>query len=560
MNKLSLGFNIAKSLSKFCLAEFRRSTLLANLPGLPKLQIAKEMSWGELVAEKAARYGDRTFLRFEDQTLSFADMNDRANQLANFLKGHGGGRGAGVAMLMANSPRFLDVFFGLQKIGMYAVPVNTSLKGDSLRYILEHCDAKIAFVDEAFAEEFFEAAGDLKNIEGIIINGRPPAGIKDSRLVSLGNAYDEPKEDPGIGYDPDDICLIMYTSGTTGRAKGVVYRYRKSSVKLLSLVANLLYDKNDVLYTCMPLFHGNALFVTTTCAMHVGAQVALSKKFSASRFFEEIRQVGATSFNTIGAMIPILMKQPEQTLDAQNRIKFIISAACPVDLWEAFEKRFGFRIYETYGAVDGGGKTILNLGTGPVGSIGKPPMKLKYRLVDKEMIDVPDGTPGELLFAAGKSKKGGVEYYKDEKASGKKQKSGWIFTGDLMKRDKKGYLYFTGRNTESMRIKGENVSAFEVENTLHKHPAVLEVAVFAVPSDLAEDDIMACASLVEGKSVTESELVAFARKNLPKFAVPRYVKIVNEFSKTVTQRIKKKELEDAGLVAGTYDAAKDAFA
>ncbi|MBW2702803.1 MAG: AMP-binding protein [Deltaproteobacteria bacterium] len=560
MNKLSLGFKIAKSLSKFCLDEFRRSTLFANLPGLPKLQIAEEMSWGELVAEKAARYGDRTFLNFDDQTLSYADMNDRANQLANFLKRQGGGRGAGVAMLMANSPRFLDVFFGLQKIGMYAVPINTSLKGDSLRYVLKHCDAKMVVMDEAFADEYFKAAGDLKRIEGIIINGMPPRGISDSRLVSLDSAYDEPKVEPGIGHDPDDICLIMYTSGTTGRSKGVVYRYRKSSVKLLSLVANLLYDKNDVLYTCMPLFHGNALFVTTTCAMHVGARVALSKKFSASRFFEEIRQSGATTFNTIGAMIPILMKQPERPEDSQNSVKFIISAACPVDLWEAFEKRFGFKIYETYGAVDGGGKTILNLGTGPVGSIGKPPMKLKYRLVDSEMLDVPVGTPGELIFAASKSKKGGVEYYKDEKASGKKQKSGWILTGDLMKRDKKGYLYFTGRNTESMRIKGENVSAFEVENTLHKHPAVLEVAVFAVPSDLAEDDIMACASLVEGKSVTESDLVAFARKNLPKFAVPRYVKIVEEFSKTVTQRIKKKELENKGIVAGTYDAAKDAFA
>ncbi|HSA16186.1 MAG TPA: AMP-binding protein, partial [Spirochaetota bacterium] len=239
-------------------------------------------------------------------------------------------------------------------------------------------------------------------------------------------------------------------------------------------------------------------------------------------------------------------------------VRFILSAACPSELWKKFEDRYDLKIYEAYGAVDGGGKVILNLGTAPVGSIGRPPMKVKYRLVDADMNDVPDGDPGELVFAStgGSGKKGAVEYFKNEDASREKSDSNWIFTGDLMKRDAKGYLYFVGRNTESMRIKGENVSAFQVEQIIQKHPSVLEAAVYAVPSELAEDEIMASVALVEGSSLGEHELVEFIRDDLPRFAVPRYIRIVKEFPKTETFRIKKKEIEEQGITAGTYDAEK----
>jgi len=203
---------------------------------------------------------------------------------------------------------------------------------------------------------------------------------------------------PGIGYRKDDICFITYTSGTTGLPKGVVLPLSKIIGETALLVAVMLFKKSDVLYTGMPLFHGNALFVTVTSALHVGAKVVLVRKFRPAVSGMISESTNVTTFNTIGAMIPIMMKQPEKPTDRQHKVRFIISAACPADLWEKFEKRFGLTIYETYGAVDGGGKTILNLGTAPVGSIGKPPMKIKYRLVDTNMNDVPDGTPGELIF------------------------------------------------------------------------------------------------------------------------------------------------------------------
>jgi len=561
MKKVQMLYKVIRSLLIFAVNEFRRGTLFVNLKGLARMEIKDEMSWGELLEEKVRKHGSRVFLTFEGKDFTYKDMDNNANRIANFFSERGGTRGKGVAIFMENSPAFLDLFIGLQKIGMYSVPVNTSLKGDSLLYILNHCEARFIVVDEAFLGVIQKIEGGLQHVSTIIVHPSSSGSKIPEDMINLDTAYRGSSVKPMTGYGKEDICFITYTSGTTGLPKGVVYRYKNIPVKLLSIVAHLLYKKSDILYTAMKLFHGNALFVTVTCGMHTGARVVLARTFSASGFWKEIRKYNVTSFNTIGAMIPIIMKQPESPLDRENKVRFILSAACPSDLWEKFENRYGLKIYEAYGAVDGGGKVLLNLGTAPVGSIGKPPMKVSYRLVNADMQDVPEGTPGELIFGSsgGKDKKGAVEYFRNEEASQEKSDSGWIFTGDLMKRDKNGYLYFIGRNTESMRIKGENVSAFQVEQIIQKHPSVLEAAVYAVPSELAEDEIMASVAIVEGQSIRERDLADYISEDLPKFAVPRYIRIVKEFPKTETFRIKKKEIEELGIVNGTYDTAADCY-
>ncbi|MGM0454476.1 MAG: AMP-binding enzyme, partial [Thermodesulfobacteriota bacterium] len=238
-----------------------------------------------------------------------------------------------------------------------------------------------------------------------------------------------------------------------------------------------------------------------------------------------------------------------------HKVRRVFSAACPADMWEPFERRFGVTLYEAYGAVDGGGKGLMNLGTAPVGSLGKPNRPGEIRIVDENGADVPPGGPGELLF---KAKKGGssVEYYKNPRAAGEKQKDGWIYTGDLVRQDGCGFVYFVGRNTESMRKSGENVSAYEVEHVIMEHPAVEEVAVYAVPSDMSEDEIMAAVKCVNGHSLTADELRQFLSERLAKYAIPRYVRFVDAFPKTTSHRIIKGELEAEGITPDTVDAQR----
>lgn len=554
-------FSLSKGILKFFKDEMTRGTFRENFQSLKKTkEIIEDMSWAELIEEKARKYGDRPFLIFEDKEFSFRQMDENANKVANFLLKLGAGRGKGIAIIMGNCPQYLDVFIGSQKIGMYSIPINTSLRGDSLLYILDHSDAEFVVIDEEFLDAYNKIADKIEKRKTVIVNRSTPADVSalPQGMLNLIEAYGHPSNKPNVPYDKNDVCFILYTSGTTGLPKGVMYRYGKTTLKLLSIPAYALYKKSDILYTSLPLFHGNALWLCVTQAMHRGCKVVLARKFSASRFWDEIRKYNVTAFNTIGAMIPILMKQPPQENDNVNNVRFTLSAACPVDDWEKFEKRFGIKIYEAYGSVDGGGKSIMNLGNAPVGSIGKPTLNTVYRLVDNEGKDVPDGIPGQLIFES-KGKKKSVEYFKNEKASNDKLRNGWIYTGDLVKRDKNGYLYFVGRNAEFMRIKGENVSAYEVEHTIQKHPSVLEAAVYAVPSELAEDEIMACVSLVEGHTLKEADLIECLKEDLAKFAVPRFVKIVKEFPKTETQRIIKKELEKKGIVAGTYDGQKNQY-
>lgn len=540
---------------RFALNEFKQGRLIELLKWR-LLGVQNDISWAQLLEEKANEVPDKTYLLYKDETFTYRQMDENANRVANYLLKFTGGKGKGLGIFMRNSPRFLDIFFGAQKIGMYLVPINPELKGDGLSYLINHSDIEGIVLDAELIDSIEGVRESLTQVKYYIADDieaeAKPFEIP-GHMARLSSAYQTPATPPGVGHNKEDICLIIYTSGTTGRPKGVVYRYQSSTVKLLSVAGHILVEPDDIYYTYLALCHGNALFVTTTQSMARKATMALSRKFSASRFWDDIRRFDATIFNTIGSIIPILMKQPETANDRNHRVRVVLSAACPAEMWIPFEKRFGVKLYEGYGAVDGGGKGVMNLGTAPPGSLGKVPPFVTYRLVDETGLDVPVGTPGELIFED-KKKTSRVEYYKNTEASDKKSKDGWIRTGDLIREDECGYLYFVGRNTESMRKGGENVSAYEVEHVIMEHPAVEEVAVYAVPSELAEDEIMAAVKPVAGGKLDPSDLLNFLSNRLAKYAIPRYIRVVDDFPKTNTHRVIKRVLEREGVTLDTFDA------
>jgi crotonobetaine/carnitine-CoA ligase len=513
---------------------------------------------GRLLADKAADSPDRLFLLFDDQRLTLAALNAWSNRIAHGLLALQIGPESHVSVMLPNSPRWLAVYFALQKIGAGIVPINLSLKGEGLAYILDHSDSRALILDPEHAPILEAIRTKLPKLQHVIFDRseepRCSLPIGASALTDIETARDD---NPDVGIDPNGICALMYTSGTTGLPKGVVMRYAASDARRTEPLAMMFYKPEDTIYTCLPLFHANALFISTMCALHSGARLALGPRFSASRFWDETRRYGATTFNALGAMIPILMKQPEKPDDADNPVERVMSAACPANVWEAFERRFGVKIMEWYGAVDGGGFLTFNFGNAPVGSIGQPPPGVEYRLVDPNGNEVPAEQPGELIFKIDDPEARKVEYYRNPEASRKKVHDGWLRTGDIMYRDGDSNLYFVDRLNDCMRRRGENVSSYEVEREVNAHPAVLESAAFGVKSELAEDDIMIVVVPRPGATIDAPRLIEFLRGRMADFMIPRYVDVRPEIPKTETHRVQKTDLKRRGVTPGTWD--REAF-
>ncbi len=504
-----------------------------------------------LIEEQAQAQGEKPFLFFEDRVVSFAELERSVNRAANGLAALGVGKGVGVAIMLPNEPEWLFVYWGAQKLGAYGVPVNTGLIGESLRHVIDHSDSQVLVVHPDFVPAVEAIRSGIPKVREIVLDTteRPDAPIP-AGWRTLAQVMHASQASPGAEIDPSAISAIMYTSGTTGAPKGVVQRYGSVSPDGLKMFGAFV-QPDDVMYTCLPLFHANALWLTCTRALAVGAPAAVSRKFSASRFWDEIRRYRVTTFNALGAMIPILMKQPERESDRDNKVKTVFSAACPKEVWAAFEERFGVHIIEGYAATDGGGYATMNFGDGPKGSIGKSPVP--HRIVDDDGAEVPVGEPGELIFQVDDPERRKVEYYKNAEAGEARIRDGWFHTGDLVYRDADGWLYFVDRKTDSLRRRGENISSWEVEREINAHPAVLESAVFGVPSELGEDDVMAVVVPKEGASLTEPELVAFLEGRVAKFMVPRYVELRDALPKTETHRVQKGALKRQGVGPATWD-------
>ncbi|MEW6403626.1 MAG: AMP-binding protein [Chloroflexota bacterium] len=558
---MPIGTKLAQVLVKFIVnatvMEWENGTLAETLresAQARKLIFVNDKTFPQLLEETAERNGNRVFLVYGERRLSYRQMNEYSNRLAHRLIEAGVQPGDGVGIMMSNSPEFLFAFFGAQKAGGYAVPVNTDLKRDGLCYILNHSQTKTLFIDRAFLGSLEQVLTALTTLQRVIVFDEMSPGLEqlDDGLENM-RYWLRPglaNHNPSIKLSTDSLSCLMYTSGTTGLPKAVTYRHGNSGNKQLVALGRTFFNSRDIFYTPLPLFHANALTVTTVMALGVNGQMVLGKKFSASQFWKEIREHHATTFNALGGMIPILLKQSPSELDPHNDLRLVLSSATPAHQFIEFEKRFSVKLVEAYGAVDGGGFACLNVGDAPAGSIGKP-LSGKHRIVNEHGDDMAPGQPGELVFWVGNRKSS--EYFKDERATSEHVKDGWLHTGDAVRADKDGFLYFVGRVTESMRRRGENVSAHEVETRVCKYPDVLECAAYGVRAEVGEQDIMVTLVPVEGRTLDLNDLYHFLEEQLPRYAMPRFINVVQELPKTGTHRVVKKELEQIGVTSTTVD-------
>ena len=290
--------NLLKGMVLALTEERKRGTLWQSLKATRKAgrpAFVNELSHAMLLEERARELGRKPMLFFKGRNFSYAEMDANANRLANFFKSIGGKPGMAAAIFMKNSPQWLDIFFGAQKLGMCAVPMNIQLRGEGLSYIFNHSEADFIFADHDLYPYYQAIADKLKHPHKLIINteGADKSFELPASAIPLSAAYAPSisPEKPQVAIDPESKCLMLYTSGTTGRAKGVPTKFNKTQLKTMIILARATLKPDDVYYTSLPLFHANALILTVTMAILGKAKVALSQKFSASKFWDEVREI-----------------------------------------------------------------------------------------------------------------------------------------------------------------------------------------------------------------------------------------------------------------------------
>jgi crotonobetaine/carnitine-CoA ligase len=286
------------------------------------------------------------------------------------------------------------------------------------------------------------------------------------------------------------------------------------------------------------------------------AEMVLLDHFSASRFWDEIRHYGATQFNYLGAVMPILAKQPERDDDADNPARIALGAGCPPAVMEEVEERFGIKCLEGFGMTEIGIPIHVEVNDRRRGSCGKPMDIYEVKLFDDDDKEVPAGEIGEIVFRPRVPFVMMSEYYNMPEKTLEACRNLWFHTGDLAKKDEDGYFYFVDRKKDALRRRGENISSFEVERAINTHPKILESAAVAVQSELAEDEVKICVVLQPGETITPEELVVYANERMPYFAVPRYVEFLESLPKTPTERVQKYLIKQAGITANTWDREK----
>lgn len=496
-----------------------------------------------------------TFLKWKDDEIAWGDFVDHIYAVAAGFWESGVRTGDRVALMMGNCPEFLYAYYALVFMGVGAVPLNVAQRGEALAYILNDSGASAIVIDDVLVEHFVAIKDHVPGMRLVIVRGmtHPMEGSAIAIEEWLKAGGRRPPIDPLAKTRADNI---LYTSGTTGPPKGVVNR-GINPINIVKLWEPTGVRPGETVYTSLPLFHGNALAVTALGAIMLDYKLALGERFSASRHWDECRKYNAVEFNTLGAMIPILLKQPERLDDADNPVRVVLSAGCPAHAWWSFEERFSLRLIEWFGMVDSPG-FLMNT-SGKVGSMGRPLPGFEFKVVDDNDRDLPPGKVGELVFRSPDGRAAAF-YYGKEDATTAAWQNDWFHSGDLAWVDEEGDFFYAGRKKASMRRRGENISAWEIESVVNQHLAVLESAAHAVPSELSEDEIKLVVVLKPEQTVKPEEILDFCRGKMAYYAVPRYVEFRDSLPKTGTHRIEYSILKQEGITPGTWDREAAGYA
>jgi len=471
---------------------------------------------------------------------------------AGFLQAYGLQPGDRVAIMVGNRCEFIWALFGCVYAGVVPVPLNTGLKGPILDAMLHKVEPRSVIVDATTATAARESLQRI-GTSPLVFDVDDAAGSADSVLLSA--AIDASAAGRRLVSRPEELALIMFTSGTTGPSKGIMYSHGMALE--FAEFGEYLFDfgADDIMYNCLPLFHGNALLLTVLGALRFGGRGVIGETFSASTYWRSVADCGATILSLLGMMFPILWNRPPSPDDTNHQARIGLTVPAPKQYVPQFQERFGVKLTSLYGLTDVGMPVgVPHWMDGRPGKAGIVHPDWECQVVDELGEKLPAGVPGQMVFRPRRPNISQLGYWRDLEASLALRKNMWFQSGDILVEDEDGWFTFVDRQKDAIRRSGENVSSFEVELVLQGHPAVAEVAVYGLPADVGEDEIAAAVVVADGAACTEQDLVDYAELHLPYFAVPRYLFLVAELPKTATAKVRKDELRRAGVDLGPFDA------
>ena len=503
------------------------------------------MNWYNVLAHHAGRAPDKVLTLFEGEATTYEEMAGRVTALAGGLAAGGVGPGDVVAILSYNCPEFLETLFAANHVGAIAMPINWRLAAPEVRYILEHSGARALVCDEALLTLAEEAAAGLD--DALVRISIAPVGapgwttISDLRSSSPGT---EP-----VAAGGDDVHRLMYTSGTTGRPKGVMLTHANLAWKNLAHIVEFGFTSADLGLACGPLYHVGALDLTTTSLIAAGATTIIHRTFDASAVVDEIERSRVTAVWLAPAMVNAIMSLPDIEQRDLSSIRVVINGGekMPIPLIERIQRVFPSAWFaDAYGMTETvSGDTFLDRASiiTKLGSVGRPCLYLELDLWDEDGRSVPAGEQGEIVMRGPKVFKG---YWRDPEATSAAFTGGWFHTGDIGVRDEDGYLYIVDRLKDMIVSGGENIASSEIERVLYEHDSVLEAAVVGRPDARWGEVPVAFVALRQGAEATPDALIAHCGEQLARFKVPKEVTFVEALPRNPSGKVLKRELRGRG--------------
>ena len=492
---------------------------------------------------------EKTALLFEAETLSYEDLDKLSNQFAHFFQARGISKGDRVSFISPNDSMLVAGYFGAFKAGAIANPINNRLTPAELAYILNHAESKCIVISADFIEVLTNTLGLLKHQPEILV-------IRAPEIVGIDAYHDRDIQHSSTdalaiaGLSPEDGALLLYTSGTTGKPKGVLLTHANLCHAAKIVSAGFDIQESDRTLCVMPLFHTNGLMFSNLPFLYRGASIALRKRFSASKFWSECKEYAVNSSSVSPTILSLLLEHEKQAPPASEiTLKYIKVASAPTskELAQRFENRFGKNLLlETFGLTETTAINTMNplRGIRKFGSIGQVLDPQKVMIADENGNSLAANEIGELLIQSDLIMK---EYYLDPINTANTVKNGWLHSGDFAKIDEEGFVFIVGRKKEMIIRGGENISPLEVEQVAALHPDVLEAAAVGLPDQIWGETVGLV--VVSSKVLSAEAIIGFCRERLSPFKVPENVVFSDKLPRNAMGKVMRNALRAAFLIS-----------